>query len=161
MTGSQSDVQDTRGGSVEGRPLFQRAGSEAAIPLSARLRHAGLPSRAGADVQPCAHPRHQGETLTCSAADVSNRTTLRPYGLPNSARIEKARPRVDVMMHDSDPPVPLEVPTERVEEFAEAARQIIDARLEAHPGECPDFWKIVAGLYIPASEEDSPADDKH
>jgi hypothetical protein len=43
---------------------------------------------------------------------------------------------------------PLEVPSEHVEEFAQAARQVIDARLRAHPGECPDFWEIVTGLYV-------------
>ncbi|MGH1571029.1 hypothetical protein ACRAWG_10475 [Methylobacterium sp. P31] len=64
-------------------------------------------------------------------------------------------------MHNSDPVAPLEVPAERVEEFAEAARQIIDARLQAHAGQCPDFWKIVAGLYTPAPEEDPPDDGKY
>ncbi|MGH1571104.1 hypothetical protein ACRAWG_10925 [Methylobacterium sp. P31] len=64
-------------------------------------------------------------------------------------------------MHNSDPADPLEVPAECVEEFAEAARQIIDARLQAHAGECPDFWKIVAGLYTLAPEEDLQADEEH
>lgn len=65
-----------------------------------------------------------------------------------------------MIMHNSDPAAPLEVPAECVEEFAEAARQVIDARLQAHAGGCPNFWKIVEGLYTPAPEEDPPADDK-
>jgi hypothetical protein len=81
--------------------------------------------------------------------------------MSNSSRIENTRPRVDTIMHNSGPASSPEVPVERVEEFAEAARQIIDARLQAHAGECPDFWEIVAGLYTPAPEEDQPADRKH
>lgn len=64
-------------------------------------------------------------------------------------------------MCNSDPISSPEVPVERVEEFAEAARQIIDARLHAHAGECPDFWKIIAGLYTSAPEEDPPGNRQH
>jgi len=46
-------------------------------------------------------------------------------------------------------PAPLEIPPERVEEFAQAARQKIDARLlRAKSGGCPEFWALVAKLYV-------------
>lgn len=57
-------------------------------------------------------------------------------------------------MYDKDLTVTLEVPAECVEEFSEAARRVIDARLQMHAGECPDFWKIVASLYAPEPEEE-------
>jgi hypothetical protein len=62
-------------------------------------------------------------------------------------------------MPGKDQTATLEIPAECVEEFARAARQAIDARLQAHAGECPDFWKIVAGLYAPEPGEESPSDD--
>lgn len=77
---------------------------------------------------------------------------LRLYGLPNSVRIERTQRRVDTSMPDKVQTATLEIPAECIEEFADAARQIIDARLQAHAGECPDFWKIVAGLYAPEPE---------
>lgn len=79
---------------------------------------------------------------------------LRPDGMTNSTWIEKGQRCVDVFMSESDQTATLEIPTERVAEFAAAARQIIDARLQAHAGECPDFWKIVGGLYSPELEEE-------
>jgi hypothetical protein len=56
-----------------------------------------------------------------------------------------------------DPP---EILAEQVEEFAEAARQAIDARLRVHRGECPDFWEIVAGLYA-RGQPKAPEDTKN
>jgi len=85
---------------------------------------------------------------------------LRSSGTANAARIENIRLRVVAIMHNNGSTSSPEVPVERVEEFAEAARQMIDARLQAHAGECPDFWKIVAGFYTPAPEEDPPPDEK-
>jgi hypothetical protein len=61
-------------------------------------------------------------------------------------------------MPDKAQTATLEIPAECVEEFADAARQVINARLQAHAGECPDFWKIVAGLYAPEPEGE-PASD--
>lgn len=97
-------------------------------------------------------------------AQVVERTEPCAEGLPssgtaNGARIENTRLRVVTTMNNSGSVSSLEVPPERVEEFAAGARQIIDARLQTHAGECPDFWKIVAGLYTPAPEENSPHDD--
>jgi hypothetical protein len=85
---------------------------------------------------------------------------LRSSGTANGAWIENIRLRVVTIMNDSGSTFSPEVPVERIEEFAEAARRMIDARLQAHAGECPDFWKIVAGFYTPASEEDPPPYDK-
>lgn len=41
--------------------------------------------------------------------------------------------------------IPLEIPLDRVEEFAQSARRKINAHLTEH--ECPEFWSIVAKMY--------------
>ncbi|MDN3571440.1 hypothetical protein, partial [Methylobacterium longum] len=85
---------------------------------------------------------------------------LQLYDLPNNPRIGKTRLRVHVSMTYRHRTATPEVPANRVEEFADAARQIIDERLRAHEGECPEFWKIVTGLYASMPEEDQLADEK-
>ena len=56
--------------SVEGRPVLRPTCSEAAIPLSARLRHAGLPLRAGPDIRLSAHPGRSAAFAGISEADI-------------------------------------------------------------------------------------------
>ena len=50
----------------------------------------------------------------------------------------------------------LEILPERVEEFAEAARQKIDALLTEH--ECPEFWSIVSRLYARGPTDETSLD---
>ena len=59
-------------GLVEERPLLRAAFSEAVIPISARLRHAGSPTRAKAVVRLCAHPGHSGGSDKFSEADIDS-----------------------------------------------------------------------------------------
>lgn len=57
-------------GSVGACPLFEHTSSEAAIPLTARLRHAGSPTRAKVVVRLCAHPSHSSGFCCSPKADI-------------------------------------------------------------------------------------------
>ncbi len=57
-------------------------------------------------------------------------------------------------------PNPLEIDADDVEAFAQVARQKIDARLQAHASECPEFWRLVASLYARGPVENEPSDGK-
>jgi hypothetical protein len=51
--------------------------------------------------------------------------------------------------------MPLEIPVDWVEEYAQAARRKIDSQLEER--DCPEFWVIVAKLYARGLADETPS----
>src|SRR6476469_9452191 len=88
LSGSGDNAFGDRIGSIGGRPLFRQVCSEAAGPLTARLRHTGSSLRAKPDVRLGAQPgRSLGfgviaeADIACADATIPLHTWMGPFGL--------------------------------------------------------------------------------